>query len=116
MRETEVASKELADLLGVLAHPQRVQIVEELRRDERDVGSLADALGASQARVSQHLSLMRAHHVVTDRREGRHVYYRLVDKGLAAWLLHGLDWIGVEAGEVESVVAAIEASKALWGG
>jgi DNA-binding transcriptional ArsR family regulator len=116
VQASETATRALADLLGVLSHPHRVQIVEELRREERDVNQLAEALGVSHARVSQHLSMLRAHHVVVDRRAGRHVHYRLAHQGMAAWLLSGLDWIAAEAGQAEGVLAAIEATRALWGG
>ena len=116
MPQQEVASRALADLLGVLSHPHRVQIVEELRTEERDVNQLAEALGVGHARVSQHLSLMRAHHIVVDRREGRHVHYRLANQGIAAWLLNGFDWVLAEAGQAEAVVTAVEATRTLWGG
>lgn len=115
MPSPEVATRALADLLGVLSHPHRVRIVEELREKERDVNELASALGVSHARTSQHLTLMRAHHLVVDRRAGRHVHYRLANNGIAAWLLDGFDWVVVEAGQVEGVVAAVEAARTLLG-
>jgi DNA-binding transcriptional ArsR family regulator len=104
------------DLQVHVAYIEGGRIVEELRQDERDVNQLAESLGVSHARVSQHLALLRAHHVVVDRRAGRHVHYRLAHQGLAAWLLGGLDWIAAEAGQAEGVLAAVEATRMLWGG
>ncbi len=114
MRPPDVASEKLAEFLGVVAHPQRIQIIQALRNEEKDVGTLAETLNAPQARVSQHLSLMRAHQVVSDRRDGRHVYYRLVHRGLAVWLLSGLDWLAVATDP--DVLAAIEQTRSMWGG
>ena len=80
---------ELADLLKTLGHPDRVRLVAALREDEKDVQTLSESLGVRQARVSQHLAVLRAGRVVEDRREGRHVLYRLARPALAAWLVVG---------------------------
>ena len=79
----------LAELLKALGHPDRVRLVEELGDHEQDVQTLSDTLGVRQARVSQHLAVLRANHIVEDRREGRHVLYRLVKPALAAWIMLG---------------------------
>ena len=76
-------------MLKALGHPDRVRLVEELGEDEKDVQTLSDSLGVRQARVSQHLAVLRANHVVEDRRDGRHVLYRLARPALAAWIILG---------------------------
>lgn len=81
----------LAELLGVLAHPQRIRIVQRLGAAEQNVASLGAHLGMSSSGVSQHLALLRAHRLVADRRDGRLVYYRLANSGLAGWLSAALD-------------------------
>ena len=88
-----LAFQELADLLGVLGHPDRVRLIQELRGEERDVASLIEALGISQSRTSQHLGLLKAHHLVVARREGRRVCYRLRSEALAVWLIEGLGFL-----------------------
>lgn len=70
-----LAATELAEFLRALAHPRRIQILEELRSDERDVASLAQATDLAHSSVSQHLMVLRSHRVVTERREGRRVFY-----------------------------------------
>src|SRR5260370_39295740 len=77
MPEPFLVTKELADLLGVLAHPHRIRIIEELREAERDVNTLQAALGISHSGVSQHLSVLRAHRLVAERRGGGHGFYHL---------------------------------------
>jgi DNA-binding transcriptional ArsR family regulator len=103
---------ELGALLGVLSHPARLRIVEEVRSEERDVNALRELLGIAHSSVSQHLGLLRAHHVVLERREGRHVFYRLARPELAGWLLDGLRFIEpMGEGELRS---AVERARATW--
>ncbi|MCB9763229.1 MAG: helix-turn-helix transcriptional regulator [Alphaproteobacteria bacterium] len=109
-----IATEQLASLLGVLSHPHRVRIIEELRHEERDVNALAEALGVRHSRVSQHLSLLRSHHLVVDRRDGRHVYYHLANPQLAQWLLTGLDFIEAELIRAEEIRASVEHARTIW--
>jgi hypothetical protein len=46
-----LAATELAEFLRALAHPRRIQILEELRRGERDVASLAKATSLAHSGV-----------------------------------------------------------------
>lgn len=68
-----------AQLYGLFAHPARLQILDELRRDEACVCHLQAVLGRPQAYVSQQLRVLREAGVVTDRKDGLLVYYRLND-------------------------------------
>ena len=114
MPQRFVVSRELATLLGVLAHPHRVRIVEELRTGELDVNSLQDILVVSHSRVSQHLSVLRSHRIVTERREGRHVYYRLVHPGLAKWLVDGLAFLSHGQQFHQEIQQAVDATIRMW--
>jgi DNA-binding transcriptional ArsR family regulator len=114
MPEPFLVTKELADLLGVLAHPHRIRIIEELRETERDVNTLQGALGISHSGVSQHLSVLRAHRLVAERREGRHVYYHLRQPRLARWLVDGIEFIAGTQEVAEDVRQAIESMRAKW--
>ena len=68
-----------AEVLKTLASPRRLEILHVLGRGPLEVGRLAEAIGASQPNVSQHLAVMRAGGVVEADREGREVRYRLSD-------------------------------------
>jgi DNA-binding transcriptional ArsR family regulator len=103
-------------LLALLAHPQRLRIVEELGAREMDVGSLADLLEISQSGASQHLAQLRAHRVVAERREGRHIYYRLRDPALASWLLDGLRFLESDADASKQMKQLIKRARAAWSG
>ena len=61
MPHRKLASRELAELFGALAHPERLRIIEELRSRECDVTTLATLLEVSPARASRHLALLRTH-------------------------------------------------------
>jgi len=109
-----LVTKELSKFLGVLSHPHRIRIVEELRNEERDVNFLEGVLGISHARVSQHLALMRSHRLVTERRQGRRVFYRLFQPELAAWLLDGLKFIERDIEAAQGIREAVDQVKAMW--
>lgn len=114
MSETVFVSHELAKLLSVLSHQDRVRIVSELRHGERDVNSLRDALGLAQARVSQQLALMRSYQLVRIRRQGRHVFYRLSQPLLAEWLLDGLRFVEGEEDVTNKLLAALGQARQTW--
>jgi DNA-binding transcriptional ArsR family regulator len=84
-----LAVTELAEFLRGSAHPRRMQIIEEVQSGERDVVSMAKAMGLAHSSASQHLMVLRAHRVVADRREGRQVFYQLRSVELAEWLGQG---------------------------
>jgi ArsR family transcriptional regulator len=63
----------------VFTNPARIGLLSLLRDGERSVGDLAKALGTSQPTVSKHLLDMRERGVLTSRREGATVYYRVVN-------------------------------------
>jgi ArsR family transcriptional regulator len=62
-----------------VAHPARLEILEQLAQGERNVDVLADRIRVSIASASQHLQQMRRTGIITARREGRFVFYRLAD-------------------------------------
>jgi ArsR family transcriptional regulator len=57
--------------------------MERLRRGERCVCELTDALDAAQSRLSFHLRVLKEAGLVADRREGRWMYYTVVPEALA---------------------------------
>jgi ArsR family transcriptional regulator len=67
----------VSDVLQVLSHPVRLQILDELRLGEACVCHLQALVGRPQPYVSQQLGKLREADVVTDRREGLFVYYSL---------------------------------------
>jgi DNA-binding transcriptional ArsR family regulator len=71
---------ETAALFRLLGDPTRVRILDVLSDvDEMCVHEIATTIGASETKVSQALRLLRTAHVVRNRRDGRHIHYRLDD-------------------------------------
>jgi ArsR family transcriptional regulator, virulence genes transcriptional regulator len=66
-----------ASICHTLANPKRLEIIDKLRAGELSVTELVKALKISQSNLSQHLSVMRQRGIVTTRREGLNVFYRL---------------------------------------
>jgi DNA-binding transcriptional ArsR family regulator len=107
-----IVSRELADLLKLLAHPDRLRLIEELRQGEKDVSGIAAALDLPPTRVSQHLASLRAHRLVEDRREGRNHHYRLTQPAIAAWILEALEFLDIRSPLEEG--SHIERVRELW--
>jgi DNA-binding transcriptional ArsR family regulator len=107
-----IVSREVAGLLKVLAHPDRVRLVEELGSGEKDVTAIAQALDLSTPRVSQHLAALRMHRLVRDRREGRHHFYRLTNPNIAGWILDALPFL--EVGSPIEDSSHLDAVRRLW--
>jgi DNA-binding transcriptional ArsR family regulator len=69
-----------ADVFRLLGDPTRLRMLLELERaDELCVHDIAHRVRANETTVSQALRLLRTAGVVLNRRQGRHIYYRLDD-------------------------------------
>ncbi len=109
-----IVTKELAELFGVLAHPHRIRIIEELLAGEKDVKSIAEVLGIAPTAVSQHLSLLRSHRLISERKQGRSVFYHLRKPELAIWILGGLQFAGPFQADVHEFDSAVEKARSVW--
>ena len=66
-----------AELCKTLTNPKRIEILNTLKSEEKTVTELVEALGASKANVSQHLAVMRHRGILSTRREGANIHYRV---------------------------------------
>lgn len=71
------ATSSAARWFHALSDETRLEIVAMLSHGERCVCELQDALGAAQSRLSFHLKTLKDARLVTDRRDGRWIYYAL---------------------------------------
>lgn len=69
---------------ATIADPSRRAILEQLAEHPRAVGELTDRLSISRPAVSQHLKVLRAAGLVTERPEGTRRIYRVNPVALAA--------------------------------
>jgi len=70
--------------LKVLAHADRLILLCRLAQDEFCVSELEADLAIRQPTLSQQLGVLREEGLVDTRREGKHIYYRLVSADAAA--------------------------------
>ena len=88
------AATQLTDVLKTLADPTRRAVFERIAREgEIAATGLVQGSKVSQPAVSQHLRALRDAGLVAERREGRHIHYRVAPKGLGP-LIDWLDYNG----------------------
>lgn len=75
--ELQIHAGEAAALLKQLSNQNRLMIVCSLVDTELSVGELNEAIPLSQSALSQHLASLREANLVSTRREGQTIYYRL---------------------------------------
>ena len=85
--------EEYALVARALSAPARLALLEQLAQGERGVEALAEKTGLTMANCSQHLQQLRRAALVTRRRDGKAVIYRLTD----AKTLHLMDLLRVVA-------------------
>ena len=67
----------LVSLFRLLSDKTRLSILVLLAKGERNVSSLCDELRLPQPTVSHHLGLLRMSNLITNRRDGKQVFYEL---------------------------------------
>lgn len=90
--ELEPRADEAAELLAAMANPKRLLILCNLLYEELSVGELSERVQLGQSPLSQHLAKLRAMKLVSTRRDGQMILYRLASDGVASVLetLHGI--------------------------
>src|SRR3954454_22279654 len=85
----------VARRLAVLGEPTRLKLAVELRvRETASVQELADAVGASLPNVSKHLQLLYQCGLVTRRKDGNFVHYRLAGDAVSVLLRYAVRILG----------------------
>ncbi|MCX5944086.1 MAG: metalloregulator ArsR/SmtB family transcription factor [Cyanobacteria bacterium] len=87
---SQIDSHQAHALLKALADPPRLQVIESLAAGERCVCDLAGELDLGQTKLSFHLKVLKQAGLLTDRQDGRWIYYRLQGEALEALAL----WLG----------------------
>jgi DNA-binding transcriptional ArsR family regulator len=79
-----------SEIFRALADPTRRAVFERLSSQrEMSVSELKAGFNVSQPAISQHLAALKCAGLVSERREGRHAYYRSDPRGLAPLA----DWV-----------------------
>ena len=86
----QAAARRLAEVFKSLSDPTRLRIISMVSEREFCVTDLAAALEMEQSTISHQLRDMRRLGLVSFRREGRHVFYRLDDPHVRSLFEQGL--------------------------
>jgi DNA-binding transcriptional ArsR family regulator len=76
---SEVDRQRFAAVGRALADPKRLCVLESLASGELSVSDLSNRVGCQIPNMSQHLAVLRSAGLVTTRRSGNTIYYRLAD-------------------------------------
>jgi DNA-binding transcriptional ArsR family regulator len=75
--DMQAAAADACRLMKVLSNPDRLMLLCQLAQGEHNVGELEAALGIVQPTLSQQLTVLREEALVSTRREGKNIYYRI---------------------------------------
>jgi ArsR family transcriptional regulator len=90
----------IAALLRTLGQPERLKILLAIGQQEACVCHLEAALGLRQAYISQHLMALRQAGLVTARRDGRNIYYRIEDPSLLGFIRQAGEQAGLDQAQM----------------
>lgn len=79
MDQMQAVFESVARCFSVLGEPTRLRLLHALCQDERCVNDLIQATGLAQANASRHLGLMYQAGMLSRRREGTQIFYKLAD-------------------------------------
>ena len=77
LEDMQAAAADACRLMKVLSNPDRLMLLCQLVQGEHNVGELEAALGIVQPTLSQQLTALREETLVSTRREGKNIYYRI---------------------------------------
>lgn len=103
----EVSSElldKIARRLKAMGNPVRLRILHALEDGEKSVSEILEIVGGRQANLSKHLNVLRSAGLVTNRRQGTNVCYRIRDEAVFAICRHVCDSLHQQASiEVERI-------------
>jgi DNA-binding transcriptional ArsR family regulator len=73
-----------AELFSILATPVRLKIISAVCVQEKNVSQLLEVIDTTQPNMSQHLGTLYRSGILSRRREGTQMYYRLQSQRVAA--------------------------------
>lgn len=80
----------VAELFRSFSDASRVRIIDAIIEDEMNTSKLADFIGITPSAVSHHLRGLRQMRIVQARREGKEVYYSVVDPHIVTLFQQGV--------------------------
>ena len=107
------AEKQISRFLQSISSSPRLQILLAIGEGEACVCHLETMLGHRQAYISQHLMALRQAKIVTPRREGRNIFYRLTNPDLLTLIRMAGKLSGIPEREIRASGAQLQMSDCL---
>ena len=92
----EHSAAHVAELFRAFSDTSRVRIMSALLGGEKNVSALAALIGITESAVSHHMRGLRQMQLVKARRNGKEVYYSIVDPHIIALLQQGIDHVRID--------------------
>ncbi|MGA7670728.1 MAG: metalloregulator ArsR/SmtB family transcription factor [Nitrolancea sp.] len=108
-----IANQRAAQLAQALADPLRLTMLRHLMGGESTVAELTSIAGTSQSNVSNHLAVLRAQNLVSNRRDGRQSVYRIADP-TAAQLVESLTVLAGAPVQLTAPIAPLAAARTCY--
>jgi ArsR family transcriptional regulator len=89
----EHSAAHVAELFRAFSDTSRVRIMSALLDGEKNVSALAELVGITESAVSHHMRGLRQMRIVTARRDGKEVYYRMDDAHIITLFKQGMEHI-----------------------
>ena len=89
----EHSAAHVAELFRAFSDTSRVRIMSALLGGEKNVGALAELVEITESAVSHHMRSLRQMHIVTARRDGKEVYYRMDDPHIITLFKQGIEHV-----------------------
>lgn len=86
----EHTAAHVAELFRAFSDTSRVRILSAIVEKEMNISALAELVGVSESAVSHHMRGLRQLHIVRARRDGKEVYYSIVDPHIIALFQQGV--------------------------
>ena len=96
-----------AEIAKAVAHPLRIAVVDFLRDGEKCVCDIAEQVGSERSNVSRHLGVMVGAGVLSSRKDGLKVYYKLRTPCIIDFLTCVTNVLKQQATENERLLAAL---------
>ena len=94
---------QISHLFSIIGQPVRIQILAIIGNEPACVCHLEAVLGLRQASISQHLMVLRKASLVTTQREGRNIFYRLVQPGVLQVIEQAAVFAGMSPGALSAL-------------
>ncbi|MCX6064902.1 MAG: metalloregulator ArsR/SmtB family transcription factor [Chloroflexi bacterium] len=80
----------VAELFRAFSDTSRVRILAAILEQEMNVSALAEQVGITESAVSHHLRGLRQMHIVQARRDGKEVFYSVIDPHIVSLFQQGV--------------------------